>query len=332
MRSSPAACRPPRRAACRATAAGGRRTWCRWLRGAMHAEMPRRTAGRGHPRSRARHIRREPTISLSCTRTRNGSSGTVAKLLPTITSPSARAELGQALRGGGHRARALDHDVVGLRHQVEVAPHLLEVVGRGGRRPQALDGGVTTRRGFAHRDIARPLACRAATVSRPIGPPPVMRTRSAAVAPERVTPCMATASGSVSAAVRRSMPGGTGYSASFVLFEELRKPARGRPHHPVAHAPTFDGGAHGDDVARPFVAVDRAGNTPSAVAEDDVEIGPAHAAVGHVHQHLMVRHGGDGDGPLLEAPDPRVHHCPHDVRRPTSSFLRHSGGRTKRRT
>ncbi len=29
---------------------------------------------------------REPTISLSCTRRRNGSSGTVAKLLPTITS------------------------------------------------------------------------------------------------------------------------------------------------------------------------------------------------------------------------------------------------------
>ena len=101
---------------------------------------------------------------------------------------SARAELGQALRGGGRRTRALDHDVVGLRHEVEVASHPLEVLRRGGRRPQALDGGMATRGGLAHGASRRPFACRAARVNRPIGPPPVMRTRSAAVAPGRVTP------------------------------------------------------------------------------------------------------------------------------------------------
>ena len=54
-----------------------------------------------------------------------------------------------------------------------------------------------------------PAARSAATVSRPIGPAPVTSTRSPGLAFDRVIPCKATASGSVSAAARCDTPSGT---------------------------------------------------------------------------------------------------------------------------
>ena len=64
-----------------------------------------------------------------------------------------------------------------------------------------------------------------ASVSKPTGPPPVMRTRSSGCAPERLTVCNAIAVGSVSAAARTGSSGRDREQSGRVDDDELRERA-----------------------------------------------------------------------------------------------------------
>ena len=244
----------------------------------------------------------------------------------------APAELVEAGLHGHLLARALEHHVVGGRRRCDRAPTADRSPGRPGRSPRRRPGAGPGPGGCAPGSATvtgpSPRVTSAATASAPMGPAPSTSTESPGPISPRVMPCSDTASGSASAAARGSRPvgqaqqrplvgddvAGEGAVVVDVLGHRVgpvlalrrlalagtactgrsavtARPPRRRP--PTSRSTPV---AHGGHHAAPLVALDHAGLAPAL--EDDVDVGPADAAVAHLDQHLAGP--GAGHGPLLD--------------------------------
>ena len=259
--------------------------------------------------------------------------GTGTGPVPTKHQGSAPVQLVRGPGPGRWVARALEGHVHRIGHHArrEEAPAKPRA-GRSAllRRPWPADGGGSD--GSLTVMSRTPRAHRTDTISSPMGPAPVTRTRSSGRTPASSTAWTAIAVGSASAASRRPSESGI----TRVLGRGHRHvPGEGSPHVPdvgglPAEAdrgtatttrpagPAARGrigdhpgpGGRSGSRSRPATTVPdhswpEDGPRPGVLLEDQVEVGSADPACGHLDQQLTRRGSGTGTWSTSIRPSPR---------------------------